>query len=603
MCSSSKRGICLSDLNSRHPSHPSHPCVSISFFADGRRFPRTGPDASYHLSLRLHGGPDGISAFFIELALPTPSPLDCLASPGWPGQLACTTDDPVGLIRIAGTCTCNATDIFEILTLTWPALDTAPATLAYARVETIGPAHHTTLYSIAGRFGSTPLPLPSVPPAPLVDLATAWRLSGPESLAACMVLTERLRVIAGTMLYATDTELTLMIRLTDRRGKPDLTRSILYLYLTPLSLPEWAQIASVWQAVPADPWYISAPVYNEDGWYGFEYRGPLPNQSVALSLYHATLGPTLNPQPARARVFGTIPPQLAPTDFASGSPYTTLQLGRHAPHCPWDARAPAALVLTFTAQLPSSLHVSFAQLQDAARVLGCNISVPARRIALSVTGAGLLTVTIQLESFLRAYDVRLALSDPARLLALLPYLTLPPSGLRSLAASYSPDPADPPTACPAGYYFTDAGTYRPTPRHAAVGPDCYGFSCHPGYTLDPHAVLCVPEYVADWIFWTVVCLVSTMAFAVVLCACTLRLLCARQPFEPEPEPVPSPKSVPDNTLPVSVTPDGNLLFEAVISSESSCSDSESEQENTGAYAELVSDTENENAQFIQKLHE
>jgi len=492
--------------------------------------------------------------------------------------------------------------------LEWPDPDTAPATLAYARVETIGPAHHLTLYSIAGRFGYTALPLPPVPPAPLVDLATAWRLSGPESLAACLVLTERLRVIAGTMLYATDTELTLMIRLTDRRGTPDITRSLLYLYLTPTSQPEWAQIASVWQSVPADPlqvgWYLSAQVYNEDGWYGLEYRGPLPNQSVALSLYHATLGPTLDPQPARARIFGTIPPPLAPTDFASdpsASPYTTLQLGRRAPHCPWDARAPAALTLTFTAQLPVSLRLSFGQLQDAARALACNISVPARRVALSVSATGLLTLTVQLESFLRAYDVRLALSDPTRLLALLPYL--PASGLRSLAAAYASDPADPPAACPAGYYFTDAGTYRPTPRHAAVGPDCYGFSCLPGYTLDPRALLCVPEYVADWIFWTVVSLVATMAFTVVLCACTLRLLCARPPPEPEPEPIACPDPPPDNTLPVSVTADGNLLFEAVISSESELSDSESETGIGDAYAEIVSDTENENAHFIQKLQE
>ena len=542
--------------------------------------PPAGANTTYLLALRLNSGPDGISAFFIELALAMPGarPPDCLPSPGWPGQLACTTDDPVGLVRVAGTCACNTTDVFEILTLEWPDPPTEPPAVTHARVETIGPRHHATLFSVAGRFGAGPLPLPPVPPAPLVDLATAWRLSGPEALAACMVLVERLRVIADAMLYATDLELTLMVRLTDRRGVPDPARALLWLYLAPTAAPEWAQIAAVWQAQPDGALWVQAPLYAEDGWYGFQYRGPVPNQSLALSLYHATLGPDLTPQPGRARIHGTVP-GLAPTDFASapdGAPYAALQLGRGAPRCPWDARAPAVLLLPFSAQLPAGPLPTFAQLQEASRALACNLSVPARRVTLTLTPTGYLTLAVQLESFLRAYDVRLALSDTARLLGLLPALALPASGLRSLPATYVHDPADPGTACPHGYYFTDAGTYRLAPGHARVGPDCYGFSCLPGYTLEPTALLCVPAYVADWIFWTVVGLVSTMAFAVVLCACTLRLLCARKPRpEPEPEPEPFQPPPPDNTLPVGVTEDGNLLFEAIISSESEFSSSSS----------------------------
>lgn len=490
----------------------------------------------------------------------------------------------MGLVRVAGTCACATADVFEILTLEWQDPAAEPPTITHARVETIGPQHHATLYTTAGRFGQSPvpLPLPDIPPAPLVDLATARRLSGPEALAACMVLVERLRVVAGAMLYATDNELTLMIRLTDRRGAPDPARALLWLYLTPTQAPEWGQISAVWvQGPPNATLWVQAPLYSEDGWYGFQYRGPVPNHSLALSLYHATLGPDLSPQPGRARIHGAIP-GLAPTDFASspdGAPYATLQLGRAAPRCPWDARAPAVLLLTFTAQLAPGPLPTFAQLQEAARALGCNISVPARRITLTVAPTGSLTVTVRLESFLRAYDVRLALSDTGRLLALLPSLRLPASGLRSLPAAYAHDPPDPPSQCPRGYYFSDAGTYQPAPAHSQVGPGCYGFSCLPGYTLDQHAFLCVPAYVADWIFWTVVGLVSTMAFAVVLCACTLRLLCGRRP-EPDSEPKPEsePEPVPDHTLPISVTADGNLLFEAVISSESEFSSSDSDSD-------------------------
>ena len=498
----------------------------------------------------------------------------------------------MGLVRIAGVCDCSITDVFEILTLEWPDPQIQPPTVTHARVETIGPQHHATLNTTAGRFGPSPLPLPDIPRAPLLDLATARRLPyGPEAYSACLVLAERLRVISDTMLYSTDAELTLMVRLTDRRGVAHPPRTALWLYLAPTSSPEWAQIASVWQAPPGSPTWTPAPLYSEDGWYGFQYRGPVPAHNLSVSLYQSTLGPALDPQPARARIHGSIPVALAGTDLAAspdGAPYALLPLGVRQPLCPWSSRAPAALGLTFTALLQAPLPPSPPspqQLQEAARVLACNLSVTARRVAVSLSAAGptTLTVTVAVESFLRAHDVRLAMSDSGRVLALLAaaglaLLRLPPSGLRGLAARYARDPPDPPAQCPHGYYFSDAGTYRPAPRHASVGPDCYGYTCNAGYTRDPQAHLCVPEFVPDWIFWTVVCLVSTMAFAVIVCACTLRLLCARKPRpepEPEPEPLPPP---PDNTLPVGVTADGNLLFEAVIGSESEFSSSDSDSD-------------------------
>lgn len=566
--------------------------VSLSFLA--------GANATYLLALRLNAGPDGISAFFIELALsmPYPSPPDCLPSPGWPGYLACTTDDPVGLVRIAGVCACTTADVFEILTLEWPDLLAQPPTVALARVETIGPDHHTTLNSTAGRFGAGPLPLPDVPLAPLLDLASARRLPySQETHCACLVLVERLRVLSDTMLYATDNELTLMVRLTDRRGVPSPARTALWLHLAPTSAPEWADIASVWRAPPGSPMWTPAPLYDEDGWFGFQYRGPVPAHNLSVSLYQSTLGPALTAQPLRARIHGAIPIQLAGTGLGAdpdGLAYAYLPLGVPQPRCPWSSRAPAALVLTFTALLSTPTAPTYPQLQESARALACNLSVSARRVTITVSSAT-LTITVAVESFLRAYDVRLALSDPGRVLAV---LGLPISTLRSLAAKYIHEPPDPPTQCPRGYYFTDAGLYRLAPPHSRIGPDCYGFNCSPGYSLDRQSNTCVPEYVPDWIFWTVVSLVSTMAFTVIVCACTLRLLCARM-RRPAPVPIPVPPPPPqDNTLPVSVTPDGDLLFEAVVSSESELSSSGSDSDEATLeleipYAELVPGGETE----------
>ena len=140
--------------------------------------------------------------------------------------------------------------------------------------------------------------------------------------------------------------------------------------------------------------------------------------------------------------------------------------------------------------------------------------------------------------------------------------------VRALASHYENDPADRAVACPKGYYYTDTGYYRPAPDHATVGHDCYGFSCNAGYTLDPttSVPVCVPEYVQDFVYWSVVGLVVALGLAVVLISCALRILFARRSV---PQPVPEPESPPtpvDNTLPIGVTASGELVFEAVIES-------------------------------------
>ena len=203
------------------------------------------------------------------------------------------------------------------------------------------------------------------------------------------------------------------------------------------------------------------------------------------------------------------------------------------------------------------------------------MSVPSRRIQLALDAStGTLTIALGVESFLRAYDVGLAVPSQASLQAWLDAAGLAlnvsrsPGSIRALASQYENDPADRATACPKGYYYTDTGYYRPTPDHATVGPDCYGFECDAGYTLDPSTIapVCVPEYVQNWVYWTVIALVIALGLAVVLCSCALRIMFARLSM-PAPSPKPeSPPSPVDNTLPIGVTANGELVFEAIIES-------------------------------------
>jgi hypothetical protein len=558
---------------------------------------RAGTANTTSLPLRLNGGPDGVEAFLIELALdPAPAePPDCLPAPGFPGRLSCTCDDPVGLVRLAGTLPPNATGTLDLATLEWagshPLFDAI-----LARVEAVSPLRHAALLSTAARFGTAAPPLPDVPAAPLVDLAAAWRLRAlpDQALAACMVLTRRLRVVESSMLFATDTELTLMLRMTDREGAPDSNRTRLSLYLSPCPAGgPWDQIAQAWQAARAgDGLYLPAPLY-DDGWYGLQYRGPLPDQALALSLYHATLAPDGSDGPDRERAYGWLPPDAWPrTDFAAApdrAPYSTLALGQAQPTCPWDAGSPAEIVLAWV--VASTGNATPAQLQAAAHVIGCNISVASRRIQLALAPDGTLTVSVGVESFLRAHDVALAVPDPARLQAWLAAagarnLTLLPLSLRALSPRYQNDPADPPTACPKGFYYTSTGLYQRVPDHATAGPGCYGFLCDTGFeaVTDTLVPICIPQYVPDWVFWTVVSLVSSLAFAVVLIVCSIRILCART-HQPAPAPPESPPAPPDNTLPVGVTATGDLVFEAVLES---CSESSS-----SGYYSGESDSEHE----------
>ena len=209
------------------------------------------------------------------------------------------------------------------------------------------------------------------------------------------------------------------------------------------------------------------------------------------------------------------------------------------------------------------------------------MSVPGRRVVLSTPqrrgGEVTLGIAIGVESFLRAYDVNLLVLNTTALSGWLGNLTV--LRVDRGGASYGRDAPDPSSSCPAGRYYTGAGTYLALPGHASAGYDCFGYACDEGYMLDAASGSCVPEYVADWVYWTVVMLVTALALTVAVMSILLRVL--MRPAPPPPPCCPcEPEPEPDNTLPIGVTDDGELCWEAEVVSHSSMS-SESESAASG----------------------
>ena len=505
-----------------------------------------------------------MEAVFIQLALGAD---DCWLDGAWVGPIACTVDDPYGLVQIAAVGQAPS----GVIGLVWIYAPEVNASIG-ARVETIGPQHVTVL-STAGRFGPGPIVLPPIPVAPLMDLTYAWHQ---QTLTACLILVHRLRVLEATIFFATDTELSLYVRMTDRTGAPDENQTLIWLYLS----PDPGEVAQVWPNATQleNGVLVPAPLY-ADGWYGVEYRGVLPNATLSVSVLHSTtVGGVVGPN--RTVVFGVIDPAALALVGAApvaedSAPLFELVLGVPFSSCPWRAAYASPIAVAYEAAVSGEL--SYAQLDTASHVIGCGVSVPGRRVMFSTPqrrkGEVTLGITIGVESFLRAYDVNLLILNATALSAWLGNLTV--IRVERAPPRYTRDPADANASCPAGTYYTGAGAFLPLPGHASPGYDCYGYTCDAGYMLDSPSGSCVPEYVADWVYWTVVMLVCALALTVAVVSVLLRVLMRPAPPPPcccEPEPEPEP----DNTLPIAVTDDGQLCWEAeVVSDSDATSDSTS----------------------------
>ena len=511
-----------------------------------------------------------MEAFFIEVVTNSTA-LGCAEGAGWTGIFVCTLDDPIGVIQIAGVG--NGTGVLEVANITMDSI----SPLLYARVETIGPQHHVTMETKAGYFGHN-LPLPSIPALPLVDLSTALKAPGNQTLFDSLVLVHQQRLLDQTMFYSTDSEVTLMIRLTDRTGTPDNTQSSVHLLID----PDPGISGNVWkdgQTTAAKQLWIPAPFY-EDGWYGVQFRGAVPYMNVSISVAVETYDQLGGTSPTRRIVYGSIP-FFSTVLSQSNAAYATILLGAIAPQCPWDARF--ASVIATTAVIYTTGQITKAQLSTLPTIIACALNVPARRVSLTTTGKQ-ITLTVQVESFLRAYDVNLAILSPAQLSLWLGNLTVLSIERRSKV--YQNDPANPPTPCPPNQYFTSTGAFRAIPKHSTVTPDCYGFKCVDGFTLIPTLNQCVPAYVPDSVYWTVVGLVTALIIAVLSLSCIVKIVIAsniwfHSPSEwaekQEKQEKEEEKPI-DATLPIAVTAYGELVFE-LLGGESD-EEEETEEEET-----------------------
>ena len=237
----------------------------------------------------------------------------------------------------------------------------------------------------------------------------------------------------------------------------------------------------------------------------------------------------------------------------TGSSFLQVQLGEPFSTCPWHAQFDAPLTLSFTALITANITLT-----SAAHAIACAVSLPPRRVSLVLTSAG-LNITVEVESFLRAYDVELVILNVSLLQSFLPNTTV--LEVSREGQGYRRDLADPSSRCPAGYYYTGTGLYLPLPGHSTAGYGCFGFTCDPDYMLEQN--LCVPTYVADWIYWTTVALVCALAITVVVLSALFRAMSRHTELPRAPSPPPE-----DNTLPIAATANGEFVFEAEILYES-----------------------------------
>ena len=517
------------------------------------------------VTIRVSSGPDGVQAFLVELAVPEWIPSGCEVSQDWPGDLECTWDDPAGSMLIAGVG--DIAGVTEICTVYLSNMDYP----VDARIETIGPGHHTTLLTSAGLFERRQA-FPAIPSFALLDLATVLRgRANTTTRIGLLELVHQLRILEQDMLYGTDQELTLMIRLVDRLGLPDDSQSAVWVLITPAPGVD----PGIWpgsELVPAGLW-TRCPHY-QDGWYGVQFRGSVGNLTVSVSFAGSTYDAFNQTDGNRSRVWGQVAmPGWEDAQGQASAPYATLTLGVPNPSCPWRARFAASILVTYLAQV-SGRNTTDSDMIGMTQAIACALGVVPRRVSLSRQG-NQLTIQVGVESFLRAYDANLLVLAPTNLQAWLDIANLTLLGVERGAQAYESDPADPPTTCLTGLYFAPSGRFLPLPGHSTAGPDCYGFVCDAGYV--PAAHQCAPAFVPDAVFWTVIGLVSSLIVTVTVVSCLLRGLCGRDPdgsLKPDPalivvEPPPPP---PDNTLPVSVTLHGELVFEGVVD-EDSCSSS------------------------------
>ena len=428
-----------------------------------------------------------------------------------------------------------------------------------ARAETIGSSHSTiATFSAPASFGGSAAALRPPPHLPMVGLSTIYRLPSNDTTIShlLLVLVHKQR-LATPMIFSSESELTLMVRLTDSLGDPDLTQSTdVSFYLS----QKQGFMVDLWNGIATRNGGILLPASHfQDGWYGMQFRGDLLAADIQVSIRIQTYDSLGRTDSQRIFAMGTTEGITTGRRLLDTTPPYVLQPGFHLTvgaqyiECPWDARWPGVVTGTIQVLLANPLLTPCC---DFVSSLACAINIPPNRIQVTLRNTDILIVSITAESFLRLRDVYLSMSNTSLLQSA--------TGLSIVSSTRSEErynliAPDPNTTCPPNKYYSDQGRFEALPLHSRAGWGCYGIVCDPGYTLvNSH---CIPPYSTDDIYWTVVGLVIMLVLWSLVAAVGVRVCCASNnninKVEAPPQKTPPPE---ENMLPIMTNENGELVF-------------------------------------------
>lgn len=331
----------------------------------------------------------------------------------------------------------------------------------------------------AGRYGGLQPEDPVrtlMPDLPVVDTAALARAPPGDAQAFILQLMTHRQRLVDFRYYASDRELSLMFRVTDRFLRPDAERTQIMVVIrdpTMPRLPNGTVLEGGGQKVPALP--------VEDGWYAVQWQGVVPALTLVIE-FHVSTDLSLE-----ARTY-TPPPLITGTPFHG---------------CPRSAQSVASFLSVYRLVLPSQEFDAFIA------PLVCRVHVVARRIRISefnsTTGQGLLSIA--LESFIRVQQVHEVIMSSQFSESIMYHKLI-----------YINDTGDGLVACPPGMYFTQNGTYQALPLHAEAREDCYGMVCNAGYKVleAGETLTCVPDELPLDVVW--ICVIAILSVVVLVCA-------------------------------------------------------------------------------------
>ena len=296
--------------------------------------------------------------------------------------------------------------------------------------------------------------------------------------APCLILVHRLRFWEATIAFATDTELSLYVRMTDWTGAPGDNKTLIWSYMSP-DLVTWRRSGPM--LAPSTAACVPAPLY-ADGWYGAKYSGFLPSARLSVSISHSTtvdrvVGPNKTVgaiDPVALALVGAVPVGQG------AAPYLQLQLEAPFSACPWRAAYGSQIALAYEVTIEGDLSY----LRPARDGVECHRVLrvgarPARRLVGLAAARGRADARPhhrggELPAGLRRQFPGVKGGGSIWLcnLTVIRDERAPPSCVS--------DPADAVAAWPAARYYTGAGAFLPLPGHVSPGYDCFGDACDAG---------------------------------------------------------------------------------------------------------------------------